>query len=548
MNFTKLRNILDIEEKYYPYLAILALVVFFVPYVYLGENSPILIHDNLDSNVVWMKLYLENQSIFHSPNTIIPEIMNGLPQSSLYAGFKFELLSFQIFGMFWGYVFNKFIMALVAFFGFYWLSKKLGINVFVSAVVALLFAMLPFWNFTLSIAGIPLILYLFLTIRDKEDKRWHWIVLFLMPFCTSLTFSIVFFLLILGLYFGIVFFQKKKIDTKIVLSMIVFGLLFLVSEFPLFYSFLTLEGFTTHRTEFQFDQLNAPESFERFWWIFKNGQFHAQSLHRYFYLILIGFVITALFRRKSLKRFSLFFGIILISSLFYGFSRWEGVADLVSSIPVQIDRFYVLHPILWFLLLAISLDFFYKLFKKYKIVILILVFIPFYKIAKHHEVYYNRISPSFAQFYSEDQFKKIKKYINKPTEEYRTISVGLHPAVALYNGMYTVDGYSVNYPLDHKHEFLKVIQGELDKDESLEKYYQNWGSRCYAFSSELGRSFIGNVRGEIEPLAYNYEQLKSMGGEYILSTAKIKENQNIELLKTFDEENWFWIIHLYKVI
>ena len=32
---------------------------------------------------------------------------------------------------------------------------------------------------------------------------------------------------------------------------------------------------------------------------------------------------------------------------------------------------------------------------------------------------------------------------------------------------------------------IEIISGELNKDENLRKYFDNWGSRCYAFSSEL---------------------------------------------------------------
>ena len=52
------------------------------------------------------------------------------------------------------------------------------------------------------------------------------------------------------------------------------------------------------------------------------------------------------------------------------------------------------------------------------------------------EVYY-RSKPSVKEFYAEELFTEIKEHIGRPVEEYRVASVGLHPAIAQYNGFYT---------------------------------------------------------------------------------------------------------------
>lgn len=43
------------------------------------------------------------------------------------------------------------------------------------------------------------------------------------------------------------------------------------------------------------------------------------------------------------------------------------------------------------------------------------------------------------------------------------ISVGIYPAAAAYNGFHCLDGYSNNYPLEYKHAFRQIMEGELDK-------------------------------------------------------------------------------------
>src|SRR5699024_9806710 len=78
-----------------------------------------------------------------------------------------------------------------------------------------------------------------------------------------------------------------------------------------------------------------------------------------------------------------------------------------------------------------------------------------------------------------------KSYIGKETDTYKVGSAGLYPSIALYNGFYCIDGYSNNYSLEYKHEFRKIIENELNKNESLKAYFDDWGNRCYLFSSEI---------------------------------------------------------------
>jgi hypothetical protein len=49
----------------------------------------------------------------------------------------------------------------------------------------------------------------------------------------------------------------------------------------------------------------------------------------------------------------------------------------------------------------------------------------------------NRIK-TYDEFYSIDLFENIQADINKPQSSYRTVSIGIHPGIAQYNGfLYT---------------------------------------------------------------------------------------------------------------
>src|SRR5690606_9936712 len=138
--------------------------------------------------------------------------------------------------------------------------------------------------------------------------------------------------------------------------------------------------------------------------------------------------------------------------------------------------------------------------------------------------------PTFKQFYAEEQFSAIKEYIGLPQEDYRVASIGLHPAIAQYNGFYTLDSYNNFYPLTYKYQFRKIIEKELKKNTTIRTYYDEWDGRCYIFTDELGKHYMFKKRTKkrLKNLELNTDAFKSMGGSYLFSSVPIdnaEENQ-----------------------
>lgn len=177
----------------------------------------------------------------------------------------------------------------------------------------------------------------------------------------------------------------------------------------------------------------------------------------------------------------------------------------------------------------------------------LLVLIPF-----HEELTYGAYhhAPSFREFYASDQFKQIKRFIGRPTDSYRVASIGLHPAIAQYNGFYTLDTYANIYPLKYKYQFRKIIAKELDKNPALKRYFDEWGSRCYLFVDELGKhyAFKKSTKKKITNLELNTEAFKKMGGQYIFSSVPIMnaEQNKLALLKRFSHPQSAWNIYVYE--
>ena len=107
------------------------------------------------------------------------------------------------------------------------------------------------------------------------------------------------------------------------------------------------------------------------------------------------------------------------------------------------------------------------------------------------------------------------------------------------------------YPLEYKHSFQRIIQGELDKSEELKHYFCDWGSRCYLFSSELDfRRVYGKNEDKSITLSIDNAALNDVGCKYIFSAVSI-ENYNdigLEYVESYSHPESYWNIRVYRII
>ena len=87
--------------------------------------------------------------------------------------------------------------------------------------------------------------------------------------------------------------------------------------------------------------------------------------------------------------------------------------------------------------------------------------------------------------------------------------------------------------------------------------FDNWGSRCYLFVSELlplwnHKDHIISKAYDIviDNLNYNYDKLIKLGCKYIFSTVKIniENNPNLILQNKFEHREYPYSIYLYSLI
>ncbi|MDY7044692.1 DUF6044 family protein [Virgibacillus sp. M23] len=547
-------------------IACLVIVTYLMPYYILGEDTHIRVHDNLDSNIVWYHLLAESGQIFSLTDTTFPNIINGLPRSSLPSGLDAMVWLYTMFEPMTAYSIGQTIMRFVAFFGMYLLLKhftSFGRKIPIITVGSSLgFALLPYWpSGMLSIAGLPLALFLFLSIRKygKATPWYYWLTLLLIPFLSSFVLTFVFFLTIMGLIWLIDWIRLKQFHWPFFGAIAAMTSIYVLKNYLLITSMFFSSGFTSHRDALNLGHNSLQRSVELSFENFLYGHTHDMAQHYWIIIPVIGFAfIIAGYRSiKPTWLLGLFF-INFSLSIWYAFWYWEGWRVVKDNFMIantfNFARIHFFDPAIWYICFALALAIIWKhlRFGRFIAVFLIIAQCGLVLFPLNEESKYNSIgTPTFKEFYSEELFTEIQLYIGKNLEDYRVVSIGMHPTIAQYNGFYTLDTYNNSFPLGYKQAFRRIIADELEKNPVLENYFDTWGGRLYMYVAEHGENYLytKNRNDLIEDLDINTKALKDLGGEYILAAVPINnaEELHLTLEKTFEHPNAAWKIWLYHV-
>lgn len=550
-------------------IPILGIILYVSPYIIMGENSTITIHDTLDE-VVWTSgLVLgQNQSYLSKPgDEKIPMIMNGLPRLSLSSELNLFIQLFRFFKPYDVYVINQFLIRIIAFFGMFLLTKSQLIRqqntttFLINIGTSLCFSFLPFWaNAGASVACAPLVLFSFLNIRNGRYNFYNWIILISIPFYSSLVYFGFFLIVIFSVIIFHDIIKRKAVDKYLFIYIFIISIIYLIIEHRLLYNTFINSDFLSHRTEFinSYD-LNFYGLIYSTLKLFLFGHYHANPLSSPFLAISAIFPVVIIFKFFFHSKLSKECYMILLIILFmFFFSFIHGLtyikifnnmikeANLSLLTNFQYDRMYFLFPALWHIVFTLSLYEILKYSNKFRLFIFVLILGQLLLTIKNHELLVNIGKPSFKQFFKSKEFNEVANYINLPKNEYKVASIGFHPSVSIYNGFHTIDGYITNYPLEYKNDFRVIIEEELNKNEKLKTYFDGWGSRCYLFSNEV---FLDSNIKIIEDLQLNSSQLQNLGAKYIFSSAKIINpgKSGLSFENTFLSEVPNNDIYLYKV-
>ena len=552
------------KEKVFIIIALIIIALFVSPLFILGENAHIRVHDNLDSNLAWYKVLKESGEIFGSLEAVIPQVMNGsLLRNAFGTEWSGVVWLHALFPTMLAYAISQTITRVFAFIGMYWLLRDhlLCSNewALISVGTALTFALTPFWpSGMLSTLGMPLALWAFLHVRNGRISWREYAVFTLLPLYSSIVLGMFFFLFAMGVLWVIDVLKRRKNVIGFLIALSFMSLVYMIVEYRLVYSFI-FDDDPNSRDDYFHTRLPLARVIRL---TFKNyvfGHTHVMTGHTVIILPVLFIAILMVWKKGWWRQKKLFIYLFILNfflSLWYAFWFYKGWQPITEKFhfmnTFNFARFHFLRPLVIYASFALALKVMWQFHHWWKpivtfcIIAQLVVLIPMNEEIAHHK------KPSVKEFYDVELFSEIKDYIGQPQEEYRVASIGLHPAIAQYNGFYTLDSYNNFYPLTYKYQFRKIIEKELDKNKKIRTYFDEWGGRCYLFTDELGKHYMfkKSSKKKLNNIQLQTDVFKEMGGSYIFSAVPIlNEDENkLRLEKEFTTKKSVWRIYLYRVL
>jgi hypothetical protein len=509
------------------------LMIYLLPNWLFWEGSQYLIHDNLDSNVVWYKNLAESGNMFsYADDAIIPQTLGGLSRIFYPSELSIMTLLYLVFSPFVAYNLNILILHLIAFIGMYLLisSSKLlkgDSSEIIAWGVALCFSLIPFWpSGGLTIAGQPLLIWAILNIYRSRRSTASWGVVLMFPFYSSLVLGNLFLYLSLGFLFLTYSIRLRQLNLKVLLAFVVLLSLSILIEHRLFSLFI--DGIPTQRDTWLEKEatLNLNGLIGVSIQMLLKGQYH--FFGRIFPIIPIVSLIGFLVASKKVKKYMMFFlGLAVVFSVIRVSRSFSLVVDNAPFFSKFNPRFHSMLPFLWFLILTLALCAVHeyhrlgRYFVGFAIVAVVItnLFNLFTKDFQGSEFlensfYFTFIAPednsasSIADYYQTDQFSMLKSQIGL-VDSY-VACVGIIPEVAQYNGYKTLGGYYPVWPLDYCQR-IKKLKNTMGF---------SCDRRCY-FTKE-----------DIERDGFSVEELAALNCSTILSNTRITS-----LRSNFEETN-----------
>jgi hypothetical protein len=565
-------------------LALLGLLVFLLPVLLLGRHGYVLLHDNLDTEIPLVYLLTKLHLAFaYGSDVVLPQVMNGIPRNALRPGLSVTVLVFSVFrnNPLAAYLAHQVLVRVLGLLAMYWLLRRYGLarpeQRGLAAAVALAWATLPLYSiYGLTVLGQPALLRAALDLRQGHRRWLAWAVCAAFPLWSIFVYVGPFIAVVWG---GLLLLDLGRrgraawpATGRGAVGLALLLALYVVVEWPLFYSLLVAKQFVSHREEFDFVRLlphgvgvGLKEALRYFWL----GQYHASPFFRGAALLAVGVVLARLApaRRQLLRRRV---GVVLATLA--GFSLFCGFAPQLAmlyqkQLPLlhafTLTRFHFLMSLTWFGILALALRELPATAAARRLGYG-LVALQFLAALPFNTEYVNNLrllagvpkadAPSYAAFVAPNLFSQAKNFILRQTGQapaaYRVVSLGLPPAVAQLNDFYTLDSNQNSYPLPYKHTFRPLVAGELAKSPPLATYYDAWGNRCYLMSAELGRNYLIGKQPlrTVQHLAFDAAAFRALGGRYVLSAVRLAHpaESGLRLLGVFDDSEAYWRLHLYE--
>ncbi|MGP8217101.1 MAG: DUF6044 family protein [Bacteroidia bacterium] len=472
-----------IEKLKQPFiLAFIVLLVYLSPNIFFPHHARYLIHDNLNTNIVWYKILAESGLMFGPNLSIIPNICWGIPRGAMPSQLNVNSLYYVFFSTLTAYNLNIIAIHVIAFIGMY---KLLTDYIFKksfpyhAAFIALSFAILPFWpSGGLSVAGQPLVVWAFLNILNKKPVFRNCLIICFYPFYSGLVFSDLFFSTGLFVFIMIYFIMNKKVNYTAIIAWFLFIVCMFIPEYRLLYMQF-VNHFSSDRDIYFLHILNFKGLIGMSLLLFLKGHYHFYSL-QYPILVFTTFI-SLLFIRSSKQR--LLIGLLLFAAYACAFAdffhKWKDMQPLFDKLGelkyVQF-RFTCMIPLLWHLAFSLCICYILLRYKKLApvalTVIIVNVFLVLFNINyrdsagsnyvenSFYYTYFDKADPlsnqSFHDYYETSFFDEVKNKIKYSHEIVHCI--GFMPEIAQYNDIYTTTSIYTYLPKDKSYFTMAFLQ------------------------------------------------------------------------------------------
>jgi len=542
----------------------------FLPHVLLGTQTHVQIHDHLDADAPLASVLADGHYLFASNATRVMPVFDGLLR--IYLGSEFNLynLLFTVLPPLGALLVNEFLMRCAAFWGMALLLRDHVLaehprRAPLVAIGATAFATLQFWPpGGMAAAGVPLVTWAFLQTRAHGLGGAPIAVAMIFALYSNPVYVTPFLLFAAApvLLWDLARGARKSFAHALALIALT-CLLQVAAHWRLLASVLAGLSRTSQRIE-----MISP-------WLDTAGQSFAALYAREFFLpwhsrfIILPLALVALGaallprqlatpHRQARPLMLWLLGVAVlcgIPALWY-LDRTQKLWHALGLPFFDWSRFINLQPTAWVVIFALGMALAWHLLRGWPRLATALIVVlglgqAVYNLSSitQYADWYRGV-PGFRSFYAPDLFARMRRDMDGGF--YRVGSLGLHPGIALYNGFATVDGLLPYYPVDYKHRFQAVIEGELARDPDWRRYFQNSGARLYLFSKDLAVCDFLCTRDKAPQtvtLHFDMTAFRALGGRYLISVSTIGNAGALHLKQVgvYGDGSDAWRLHLYRL-
>lgn len=563
-----------------------------IPYILLGENGIYTYSDQLDGELI--AYILQAKHLFQGGG--IPEFMNGAAKTALTLPAPLGVLLFLPGNYCTALIVMILAGKICGYIGMYLLVWDQTGEAIAAAIMGFLYSCIPFLAvYGLAQYGLPILFWCALRIKEGKNLPGAYGGIILYGLCSSL---VLIGFGVLGM--GAVWIlwqsfqmkgkekQKRNFVLRLAAAWAALLLVYLGENWGLLEQLLgSRTEFISHKTDYV---LERSPFWDNFWNCLFSGEQHSEGYH--FFLLAyaifaaaVGLLVLHGERSKDsedgrkikylLKIIGFCFGWNLLFAFTASIWKCGWGAALRSQLSFlgafQLNRVLWIAPCLWYLAAACGMGILFRLGRKqlrYRFGLLLTMVLTILtgawalysgdfktNLQKLRNPDYGMLS--YRDYYAIGVMEQVREFLDdysqKNVDDYHVVSLGIDPAAALYHGFYCLDGYSNNYSLEYKKQFRKIIAPELDRSDYLKQYFDNWGNRCYLFSSECPGYYTIEKNGfSFQEYRIDVEALYELGGRYLLSAAYIQnsEEQGLLLLNEtpFETADSYYRIFIYEVM